>query len=56
MGCIFVQSGHMRPLLKETFQYRCDFAAIVRASPKPSRLVESFLDCLSRAHVPLGHR
>ncbi len=49
---IFVEHGTMRPLLSDRFQYRCEFASIVRRSPKPSRLVETFLDCLDRAHEP----
>jgi len=47
---IFVERGLMRPLLSDVFQYRCDFASIVRASPKPSRLVATFLECLTQAH------
>ena len=47
---IFVQRGTMRILRPDAFHYRTSFAAIVRRSPKPSRLVASLLDCLCRAH------
>ncbi len=46
----FVESGRMRALLVEPFSYTCEFAAIVRRSPKPSRLVAALLDCFCRAH------
>lgn len=46
----FVEQGLIRGLGMETFQYLCDFQAIVRHSPKPSRVVQTFLDCLEEAH------
>ncbi len=46
----FVEQGQIRPVGMETFQYRCDFQAIVRHAPKPSRVVQLFLDCLQEAH------
>ena len=46
----FVERGEMRRLRPKTYHYQSDHAAIVRRRPKPSRLVETFLDCLRRAH------
>lgn len=46
----FEAQGLIRPLTKHKFQYQCQFEAIVRASPKPTRLLQTFLDCLIAAH------
>jgi DNA-binding transcriptional LysR family regulator len=46
----FVSKGVMRPLLPQTFQYVCDFSAIVRHSPPPNRIVQTLLDALVAAH------
>jgi DNA-binding transcriptional LysR family regulator len=46
----FVAKGVMRALLPRTFQYVCDFSAIVRHSPPPSRVVQTLLDALVQAH------
>ncbi|MEL7399141.1 MAG: LysR family transcriptional regulator [Pseudomonadota bacterium] len=46
----FVRKGLIRPLAKEKFNYQCDFVAMHRMSPKPSRVVETFWDCLREAH------
>jgi DNA-binding transcriptional LysR family regulator len=48
----FVRDGVMRPLLPEIFQYVCEFSAIVRHSPPPSRVVQTLLDALVSAHRP----
>ena len=40
----------MRPLLPKTFQYVCEFSAIVRHSPPPTRIVQTLLDALVVAH------
>ena len=47
----FVEDGLMKSIGEETFQYRCDFSAIVRHSPAPSRLTTSFLQTLQQAHL-----
>lgn len=47
----FVEQRVMRPLLPEAFQYICDFSAIVRRSPPPSRVVQTLLDALISAHA-----
>jgi LysR family transcriptional regulator, transcriptional activator for bauABCD operon len=46
----FVNKGVMRPLLPKTFQYVCEFSAIVRHSPPPNRVVQTLLDALVLAH------
>jgi DNA-binding transcriptional LysR family regulator len=46
----FVERGAMQRLRPDAFHYQSDHAAILRQSPKPSRLVKEFLDCLCRAH------
>ena len=47
----FVGKGVMRPLSPATFQYVCEFSAIVRHSPPPSRVVQTLLDALVEAHA-----
>ncbi len=46
----FVERGALRRVRPDVYQYRSDHAAIVRRAPKPSRLVQEFLDCLREAH------
>ena len=46
----FVDSGKIRTLKQQEFQYLCTFLAITRHAPKPSRVVATFLDCLQKAH------
>jgi len=50
----FVSQGVMRPLLPKTFQYVCEFSAIVRHSPPPTRIVQTLLDALVVAHRNSG--
>ncbi|MGH1373934.1 MAG: LysR family transcriptional regulator [Cellvibrionaceae bacterium] len=42
----------IRSLCPARYHYQCDFVAIHRISPKPSRIVSTFLQCLNRAHDP----
>jgi hypothetical protein len=42
----------MRALYPKRFQYTCQFAAIHRRSPPPSRLLEIALASLRGAHAP----
>ena len=51
----FVTQGVMRPLLPEVFQYVCEFSAIVRHSPPPSRVVQTLLDALVAVHAGVVH-
>ncbi len=46
----FVDQNLIRTIGIETFKYECEFQAISRSSPKPSRLLQTFLDCLLEAH------
>ncbi len=48
----FVEKGQMCALSQQKFAYHCQFAAINRKSPKPTRLVKMFLDALADAHQP----
>ncbi|MGH8233559.1 MAG: LysR family transcriptional regulator [Rhodanobacteraceae bacterium] len=47
---LFETQKQLRPLYPTRFHYNCQFAAIFRRSPPPSRLVQIILDCLRRAH------
>lgn len=47
----FVNRGVMQPLLPGIFQYVCEFSAIVRHSPPPSRVVQTLVDALVVAHT-----
>ncbi len=46
----FVQSGHMRAIESNVLRYDCEFLAITRRSPQPSRATRAFVDCLVQAH------
>ena len=46
----FVERGVMWRLRPDAYHYQSNHAAIVRHFPRPSRLVERFLDCLRSAH------
>jgi len=45
------EKGLVRPIRADKYSYECDFLAINRSSPKPSRLIQTFLDCLMDAHT-----
>lgn len=46
----FTEQGLMRAIKKKTFQYRCQFNAITRHAPKPSRVTNTFLQALIKTH------
>lgn len=46
----FVDKRQMRALRPELFRYSCQFLAIVRRSPEPSRAARMFQACLLHAH------
>lgn len=48
----FEAQGLMRALYPQRFAYTCQFAAIYRRSPPPSRLLDIALASLRRAHAP----
>lgn len=47
----FVRQRQMRALRPELFRYACQFLAIVRRSPEPSRAARVFQACLLQAHA-----
>ena len=46
----FVEQGLIKAIAVNSFKYKCNFFAINRKSPKPSRAVQTFLECLKSAH------
>lgn len=46
----FQQQNLLKPIQKQRYQYVCEFEAVVRNSPKPTRILETFLECLEKAH------
>ncbi|PLW83181.1 LysR family transcriptional regulator [Kineobactrum sediminis] len=46
----FVGEQRLQPLRPDIFQYVCQFSAIVRQSPPPSRVVETLLETLVASH------
>ena len=46
----FVSAGRMLPVASDRFQYVCQFSAIVRQSPLPSRVVATLLEALVAVH------
>ncbi|MGY5451211.1 LysR family transcriptional regulator [Agarivorans sp. MS3-6] len=46
----FIEQGLIRPLGGEQFTYNCPFLAVSRISPKPSRILACFIECLNQAH------
>lgn len=46
----FVHTGRMRAVQPDTFNYRCSFFSIVRASPQAARVTRAFKACLRQAH------
>lgn len=52
----FVRFGKMRKLANGGFNYHCEFAALYRKSPAPTRLVQGFLSALEACHATIpGH-
>ncbi len=47
----FVEQGLVRPVCAEAFRYDCQYSAIVRHAPRPTRIVSTFLDELVAAHA-----
>ncbi|WP_105102254.1 LysR family transcriptional regulator [Microbulbifer pacificus] len=50
----FLKRGEIRAIHPQRYQYECDFVAIRRLSPRPSRIVKVLWDCLVEVHC-LGH-
>jgi len=47
----FVQSGQMRAVNPQVFNYRCSFFGIVRASPQAARVTQAFRSALVQSHL-----
>lgn len=47
----FQSQDLLRPVNVDHFNYVCDFVAISRHAPKPSRIAQTFIDCLEKAHT-----
>ncbi|WP_307639628.1 LysR family transcriptional regulator [Variovorax paradoxus] len=47
----FEQRGLMKAVLPARFNYVCRFVSLLRRSPKPSRAVLAFQECLEKAHA-----
>ncbi len=47
---LFERRGQMRALRPALFRYPCNFVSLLRHSPRPSRAVQAFHDCLVSAH------
>lgn len=48
----FVDAHSIKPLIQSEVNYLCNFNAITRRSPKPSRITEIFLNALINVHQP----
>ncbi len=46
----FESQGLVRPINTDRFNYDCNFVAISRRAPKPSRIAQTFIECLEKAH------
>ncbi|MET3915078.1 DNA-binding transcriptional LysR family regulator [Variovorax sp. OAS795] len=47
---VFEERGLMKAVLPARFNYVCRFVSLLRRSPKPSRAVLAFQECLAMAH------
>ncbi|SEF25396.1 LysR family transcriptional regulator [Variovorax sp. NFACC27] len=47
---VFEERGLMKAVLPARFNYACRFVSLLRRSPKPSRAVLAFQECLEQAH------
>ncbi len=50
----FEQRGIMKPLLPETINYRVEFSAVTRRTPKPNRITDLFVQTLVQEHAKPG--
>jgi DNA-binding transcriptional LysR family regulator len=46
----YVDAGRLKRIQPDRFHYSSDFHAIIKRQPKPSRIAQTFLDCLCEAH------
>ena len=47
----FTAAGQMQAVAPQHFHYQCQFVAMWRLSPAPSRVAQAFIDCLLDAHA-----
>lgn len=47
----FVERQQMQVVKPAQFKYQCNFVAMLRRSPQPSRVVQAFWNCLLEAHA-----
>ena len=47
----FEEQGLMQAVRPDLFHYHCQFVAMWRLSPTPSRVAQAFIDCLLQAHA-----
>lgn len=50
-GRLLQASGRLRAIAPERFHYDCQFVAMWRLSPQPSRAAQTMIDCLVEAHA-----
>lgn len=50
----YVETGRLKRIRADRFHYSSDFYAILKRQPKPSRIAQTFLDCLRDAHYQAG--
>jgi DNA-binding transcriptional LysR family regulator len=46
----FVENGQIRAIASQDFHYVCKYMAMTRLAPKPSRVVDTFLQLLNQVH------
>lgn len=46
----YVQVGRLKRIRPDRFHYSSDFHAIIKRQPKPSRIAQTFLECLCEVH------
>jgi LysR family transcriptional regulator, transcriptional activator for bauABCD operon len=47
----FEDQGQLRTISATHFTYDSNFVAINHKAPKPSRIAQTFIDCLERSHA-----
>jgi LysR family transcriptional regulator, transcriptional activator for bauABCD operon len=49
-GRLFEATGQLQAIAPDRFHYDCQFVAMWRLSPQPSRAAQTLLECLEKAH------
>ncbi|MDO4968124.1 MAG: LysR substrate-binding domain-containing protein, partial [Comamonadaceae bacterium] len=50
-GRLLEAHGHLQAIAPERFHYDCQFVAMWRLSPQPSRAAQTMIECLVQAHA-----